>query len=120
MPVGQLDIALGVDHVDLDLLELQRVSLEAKLNTLRDRPPQESIPRLDIPTLPGPTIDLEELYTLGEENRQELRAVEALMEKYERAIDLSEKSPWPDITLGTALTGPWKVLIPVLSMSSRR
>jgi outer membrane protein TolC len=86
----------------LDLLELQRASLEAKLNTLRDRPPQESIPRLDTPTLPGPAIDLEELYTLGEENRQELRAVEALMEKYERAIDLSEKSPWPDITLGAA------------------
>jgi outer membrane protein TolC len=96
----QAEITKIISH--LDVLREQRASLEANLNTLRDRPPQESIPPLENPRLPEVELILEELYRLGEENRQELKAAKALMEKNERAIDLSKKSSAPDVTLGAA------------------
>ena len=84
----------------LDTLHQQRASLEARLNTLRDRPAHEPISALRDLNLTQAEIVLEELYALGQENRQELKAVKALMEKNERAIDLSKKSSSPDVTLG--------------------
>jgi len=84
----------------LDTLHQQRTSLEARLNTLRDRPAHDPISAFGDLDLPQTEIVLEELYSLGQENRQELKAVKSLMEKNERAIDLSKKSASPDVTLG--------------------
>lgn len=80
----------------LELLNQQRVSLAANLNTLMDRPPQNPLPAVEHLSLPRVAVDLEALYQLGEQNRQELKAAMALIERSERSIDLAKKDFWPD------------------------
>jgi outer membrane protein TolC len=46
--------------------------------------------------------DLEELYRLGDEHRQELLASRALIERSERGIDLAKKDYWPDVAIGAS------------------
>lgn len=84
----------------LDVLEQQGVSLVARLNTLRDRPPHESLGPVESPTLPEVSPDLDELYRLGEENREELQAASKLIARSERSIELAKKDFWPDFTVG--------------------
>jgi len=87
----------------LKILDQQRVSLVARLNTLMDRPPEESLPTVGQLALPQMTLNLEELYDLGERNRQELKAVMARIEKSEQSIDLAKKDYWPNVTLGVGM-----------------
>jgi len=87
----------------LDLLEQQRASLEARLNTLMDRSPHDSLPPTEPLSAPGADLDLDALYQLGEDNRQELKAAEERIAKSERAIDLAKKSYWPDFFVGVGL-----------------
>lgn len=81
------------------LLDRQRVSLSARLNTLADRPPETSLPPTAWVMLPQPSLDLQELYGLGERHRQELKAAMARVEASEKKVELAGKSFWPDITL---------------------
>jgi outer membrane protein TolC len=83
----------------LDVLEQQRVSLEANLNTLMDHPPQDPLPPIEHLSLPVVALDLEVLYELGKQNRQELKAALALIERSERSIDLAKKDFWPDFVV---------------------
>ncbi len=87
----------------LKILNQQRVSLVARLNTLMDRPPEEPLPTVGQLALPQMTLNLEELYDLGERNRQELKAVMARIEKSEQSIDLAKKDYWPNVTLGVGM-----------------
>jgi len=87
----------------LDILGQQRTSLEARLNTLADRPPHTSVTPAAELTLPEVTLDLEELYALGDENRQELKAAAERIEKSERAIELAKKDYWPNFFLGVGI-----------------
>ncbi len=89
----------------LDLLGQQRTSLEARLNTLMDRPPQDPLPTTEPLATPQLNLapDLDSLYELGDENRQELKAAEERIQKSERAIDLAKTSYWPDFFVGVGL-----------------
>jgi outer membrane protein TolC len=87
----------------LKVLDQQRMSLVARLNTLRDRPPEEFLPPVGQLSLPEMTLNLEELYELGEHNRQELKGTMARIEKSEQAIDLAKKDYWPNVTLGAGM-----------------
>jgi len=87
----------------LALLARQRETLVARLNTLRDQPPENPIPRIGVDSLPDFTLNLEQLYDLGEENRQELKMVMARIEKNERSIELAKKDYWPDFTLSAGM-----------------
>ena len=87
----------------LKILDQQRGSLVARLNTLMDRPPQEPLPPVGPLTLPQTTLNLEELYNLGERNRPELKAVMAHIEKSEQSIELAKKEYWPNVTLGAGM-----------------
>ncbi|MEE8402238.1 MAG: TolC family protein, partial [Candidatus Hydrothermarchaeaceae archaeon] len=87
----------------LKILDQQRVSLVARLNTLMDRPPEEPLPTVGQLPLPQMTLNLEELYDLGERNRQELKAVMARVEKSEQSIDLAKKDYWPNVTLSAGM-----------------
>ena len=80
----------------LDILNQQRLSLAGSLNTLMDCPPHDPIPKVDRLSPPNVALNLEELYELGDENRQELKAAEALIERSERSIELAKRDPWPD------------------------
>lgn len=84
----------------VDILEQQRMTLEARLNTLMDQPPQGSIPTVARLLIPDVTADLETLYALGLENRQELKAIEQRIERSKKAIDLAESDGWPDFFVG--------------------
>lgn len=84
----------------LEILTQQRRSVEAKLNTLMHRAPEGALPAVPRPSIPEVDIDLEELYALGLENRQELKATEERILKSEKAIELAEKNGWPDFFLG--------------------
>jgi outer membrane protein, heavy metal efflux system len=89
----------------LDLLSQQRTSLQARLNTLMDRPAQDPLPTTEPLATPPVALDpdLNSLYELGDENRQELKAAEERITKSERAIDLAKKSYWPDFFVGVGL-----------------
>jgi cobalt-zinc-cadmium efflux system outer membrane protein len=86
----------------LELLSQQRVSAEARLNTLRSRPPETSLAPVSMPSLPelpSPELDLEALYALGESSRPELDAALDEIEKQQLAGELARKDYWPDVTL---------------------
>jgi cobalt-zinc-cadmium efflux system outer membrane protein len=87
----------------LEVLDRQRSTLSANINTLVDRPPDDPIPAVERLSLPQVQLDLEELYALGEKNRQELKAAQALIERSERSIDLAKKSYWPDFMVSAGL-----------------
>ena len=85
------------------MLELQRASLVARLNNLRDQRPESPVAVTSESNLPEVALDLQELYALGEEHRHELKASMARIEKGERAVDLAKKQYWPDLTLSAGL-----------------
>lgn len=84
----------------LELLNQQRVTLAARVNTLRDEPPEQLVPRLGALTVPQVTLDLERLYTIGDQHGPDLQAAVALIERSERAIALAQKAFWPTVTVG--------------------
>jgi outer membrane protein TolC len=84
----------------LDILNQQRVTLVARLNTLMNHPPQDSLPPLERLSLPQLALGLDELYEMGDQNLQELKATQALIERSERSIDLAKKDNWPDFFVG--------------------
>jgi len=84
----------------LELLNQQRVTLAARVNTLRAEPPEQPVPRLGALTLPRLALDLERLYTMGDQHDPDLRAGIALIERSERAIALAQKAFWPTVTVG--------------------
>ncbi len=85
------------------LLGQQRESVVARLNTLRNRRPEEPVAPVGTLPLPPIRVDLEELYELGEMNRPEVRATLDMIEKSQLAIELAKKGYWPDVTISAGL-----------------
>jgi len=81
-------------------LEKQKQTAEAMLNTLLNRPPTEPLAKPKQPDLMKISLRLEELLELAKENRPELKATEALIEKGESAYKLAKKDYYPDLTVG--------------------
>lgn len=84
----------------LETLNQQRITFVTRLNTLMNRPPGAPVPPVARQPLPDVAFDLDSLYRLGEQHRQELLASRALIERNERAIELEKKNYWPDIAVG--------------------
>jgi outer membrane protein TolC len=84
----------------LEHLNQQRVTLAARVNTLRDAPPERPVPRLGALTLPQVTLDLERLYAMGDQHGPDLQVGIALIERSERTIALAQKTFWPTVTVG--------------------
>lgn len=97
----QAELTRLVDRTKM--LDQQRGSLVARLNTLRDLAPESPVAVTAESELPKVALDLPKLYALGEDHRQELRASMARIEKSERAIDLAKKQYWPDLTLSAGM-----------------
>ena len=83
----------------LEILAQQRTTLAARLNTLRDRPPEGALPAVAPVSLPEVTLDLAALYTLGDLNRDELQASTALIVGAERSIERAKKEYWPNFSV---------------------
>jgi outer membrane protein, heavy metal efflux system len=93
----QAELTRLVDRVQM--LELQRESAVARLNTLMNRPPESPLAAVEPVEIPEVSFSLEELYDLGERNRHELEASLARIEKSERSVELARKDYWPDVTV---------------------
>lgn len=99
---GVIKLQAELTKVDnrLRMLAQQRDTLAARLNTLRDYPPEQPVPSAGPLQLPDVALDLDVLYRQGVQSRPELQASAALIQRDERAIDLARKQVWPNLTLG--------------------
>ena len=85
----------------LDMLQQQRETIAARLNTLMNRPPEATVAAVAPPTPPADlALDLKQLETVGDAERPEIKAADALVGRGERAVDLAHKGFWPDFTIG--------------------
>ena len=98
----QAEITRVVDRQHL--LERQRATLAARLNTLCDLPPEKPVPVVPRPTRPAVNLDRMHLQLLGESYRHELRAARALIEGSEKSIELARRSSRPDFTASVGVT----------------
>ena len=85
-------------------LERQRAALAARLNTLRDLPPEEPVPVVPPLTRPALALDRARLMRLGESYRHELQAASALIEGSAKSIELARRGSRPDFTASVGVT----------------
>jgi outer membrane protein TolC len=81
------------------VLQQQRRSLEAGLNTLLYRPMTTAVPAIDNAELTAISIDATELERLAEEHRPLLRSLAARIDKATAERALADKEFYPDFTL---------------------
>lgn len=98
----QAEITRVVDR--RHLLERQRGTLAAHLNTLRDHAAEEPVPAVPALVRPPVNVDREMLQRLGERNRHELQAAGVLIEGSERSIELARKNSRPGFTASVGVT----------------
>ncbi len=88
------------DDDRLYLLNRQRESVAANLNTLMDRAPEKSVPTLVRLSIPKVETNLERLYASGRANRHELKAAKYMIERGDQAVRLARKEYFPDFNVG--------------------
>lgn len=92
--------------VRLEALGHDRRVIEARLNTLRGRPPEDPIDTFDLQELVvafAALPALESMYAAGEAHRPELRARLNEIERNQLRLDRARKDYWPDFTLSAGL-----------------
>jgi len=94
-------------HVEMSQLEDrilalgdQRQTAEAMINVMLDRPPEDPLGKPEKPEFREFYYVQPQLFRLSKENRPELRAGIALIEKREKAYNLTRKEYYPDLTVG--------------------
>jgi outer membrane protein TolC len=81
------------------VLQQQRRSLEAGLNTLLYRPPATTVATIDHAELTAISLDATELERLAEEHRPLLRSLSARIDQSKAERALADKEFYPDFTL---------------------
>jgi len=82
------------------VLEKQRQTMEAMLNTLLDKPPTRPLGKPRKPELAELSAGQDELLKLARERRPEVNAAQALVGKSQSAYKLTKKDYSPDLTIG--------------------
>jgi cobalt-zinc-cadmium efflux system outer membrane protein len=97
-----LKVHVEISQLEDRLLALanQKQTAEAMINTLLDRPPDYPLGKPVQPKFREFFYIQSELFRLSKENRPELKAGIALIEKSEKAHSLAEKEYYPDLTIG--------------------
>ncbi len=97
-----LKVHVEISKLNDKLLALgaQRQTAEARLNTLVNQPPDRALKKPEQPRFKELVFQQQELFQLAKENRPELRAAKALIEKSERFYRLTKKEYYPDLTIG--------------------
>jgi outer membrane protein TolC len=93
---------LQYDIILLNELEQTEVT---NLNSLLNRPPQATIGRLILPAVQPPVYTLSELYDLAELNHEEIKMMDALVNKAEIKVDLARDQRLPDFKVGVFYAG---------------
>ena len=97
-----LKVHVEISQLEDRLLALanQKQTAEAMINTLVDRPADYPLGKPVQPKFREFFYIQPELFRLSKENRPELKAGIALIEKSEKAHSLAEKEYYPDLTIG--------------------
>lgn len=95
-------IQAQITRLDARLLEIaeRRVSLEAAINSLRDRPAREQIGPLFLPEMSAFIPATDRLREGAREHRPELLAAASRIAQSQSLVELAEKNFRPDLTLG--------------------
>ena len=93
---------LQYDILLLNELEQTEVT---NLNSLLNRPPQATIGRLVLPAVQPPVYTLSELYDLAKLNQEEIKMMDALVNKAEIKVDLARDQRLPDFKVGVFYAG---------------
>jgi outer membrane protein TolC len=103
---GVIKLQAAITSVDHRLLEIdsRRISLEAEINAMRDRPPSTPLPVDESPALEPPVLDVESLLELALAARPDLRATETRIAKADSLHDLAELARRPDFMVGLTYT----------------
>ncbi len=101
-----IKIQAEITRDDNRLLEIsaRRGTLEARLNTLRDRPRGTPLPRFELPPDVGEVPAAETLLREALARRPELVEVDALIQRAGNAAVVAKKNYSPDVTAGIAWT----------------
>jgi outer membrane protein TolC len=96
---SQVEISMLLQKVTT--LEQQRVTAQARLNTLLARDPDSPLPPAADIVGPSPlNYSLEELYKLARENDPEYQRMQKMVERYQLAMNLAHKDYLPDLSVG--------------------
>jgi cobalt-zinc-cadmium efflux system outer membrane protein len=97
-----LKVQVEITNLNDRLLSLgsQRQMAEATINTLLNQPPDQPLGRPIAPKIDKMSYSLDELLEMAEDNRQEVRAASAIIERNREAYRLAKRDYFPDLTLG--------------------
>jgi outer membrane protein TolC len=97
-----LKIQVEISRLEDRLLTLvnRKKTVEARLNTLLDRPSDHAVKKLVQPELRDFFYIKQELIRMARDHRPELKMGDAWIEKSDRAIILAKKEYYPDLTIG--------------------
>ncbi len=99
---SQAEVSLSLEQVYM--LEQKRDALVALMNYLLHRSPLEDLGKLEKPVIARMEKTLPELITLAVENRQEIKSMEAMVEKSRHARALARMQWIPDLNAGFTYT----------------
>lgn len=86
--------------LDMQLtLQQQRASLAATMNFLLNRPASTPVGPIAEFELPAPRLSADQLQTLAQEQRPQLRSLHSQVNKAKTAHQLARKEAWPDVNL---------------------
>jgi cobalt-zinc-cadmium efflux system outer membrane protein len=85
----------------LQTLQQQRETQAARLNTLMNRATGQPVPAVAPPSMPPDApLDMAQLEAVGEAERPEIKAADALVGRGERMVELAKQDTRPDFTVG--------------------
>ncbi|GIW47231.1 MAG: PTS cellobiose transporter subunit IIC [Deltaproteobacteria bacterium] len=97
---AQVEISRFIEQ--LELLKEKKETIEARLRTLLNRPPDSPLGKpQEIKKTPF-SLSIEELYKLTQEKAPLLKAKEKFIKREEKALELAKKEYFPDFVLGAA------------------
>jgi cobalt-zinc-cadmium efflux system outer membrane protein len=97
--VFKAQIQVSILETRLVKLEQQRVSNEAEIDSILNRPPGTPVGRPEDVKPQDLTATLEELYSASVRNSPMLRRDQKMIERSEVALNLARKQYYPDVTL---------------------
>jgi outer membrane protein TolC len=97
---AQVEVSRFIEQ--LELLKEKKETIEARLRTLLNRPPNSPLGKpQEIKKTPF-SLSIEELYKLTQEKAPLLKAKERSIKREEKALELAKKEYFPDFVLGAA------------------
>jgi len=103
--VLQAQVAVARMTEDLAVMDAERVALASRLNALLDRPADQAVDALELPSVTDPILPAEALMRLARQNRPALAAADQRAQAAQAAIRLADRERYPDLMLGLQYGG---------------